>query len=97
MLADMLELGELSEQAHKEVLDFALNTGLDAVLLYGPQMQQAAAAIGSEKLRWFAEKNELAHALKEITAAGDIILIKGSRGMRMEEVIDLLRSSKNGS
>ncbi len=97
VLADMLELGELSEQAHKEVLDFALNTGLDAVLLYGPQMQQAAAAIGSEKLRWFAEKNELAHALKEITAAGDIILIKGSRGMRMEEVIDLLRSSKNGS
>ncbi len=94
VLADMLELGELSEQAHREVIEFALQSGLDSVMLFGPHMQEAAQQFTNRALRWFENKSELAETLKNSTGAGDIILIKGSRGMRMEEIIAFLQNPK---
>ncbi len=94
VLGDMLELGELSQEEHRQVGQWAEETGLDALYTYGSDMHYAAESAkeqGLEQVCHFKAKMELIEALKEDIRAGDSLLVKGSRGMQMEEVIEGLR------
>jgi UDP-N-acetylmuramoyl-tripeptide--D-alanyl-D-alanine ligase len=91
VLGDMLELGSYEEKGHRkvgrrvaEVADKLVTVGA-----LGAIIGQEAAAIGMDKDDiFFAEDNEqAAQFLQGIVAPGDLILIKGSRGMRMEEIV----------
>lgn len=91
VLGDMLELGSYEEKGHRkvgrrvaEVADKLITVGA-----LGAIIGQEAAAIGMGKDDiFFAEDNEqAAQFLQGIVAPGDLILIKGSRGMRMEEIV----------
>lgn len=95
-LGDMLELGENEIDEHVDVLAFALNT-LDAVYAVGPIMAAASerlSAVQKENLYLFPTSAELAEAIRNGTEftpdSGDVILVKGSQGRRMERVSEVL-------
>jgi len=85
VLGDMAELGETSQTAHAE-LDI---DALDAVYLIGAQMQ--ALADKHDEARWFASTAEALQALSGAGfAEGDTVLVKASRSMHLESVVELL-------
>jgi UDP-N-acetylmuramoyl-tripeptide--D-alanyl-D-alanine ligase len=95
----MLELGAYEEEGHRKVGRRALDVA--AVLITvgerGRLIAEAALAWGMEAEKVIiAEDNDSAIArLCEIVAPGDIILVKGSRGMKMEEIVAALATSNS--
>jgi len=85
ILADMAELGADSEAAHA-----ALNLdGIDKIWLIGTRMQVLAARYPGA--RWFATTDEACSTLAdERFTAGDTVLVKGSRSMALELIVQLL-------
>ncbi|OGG52195.1 MAG: hypothetical protein A3F84_03800 [Candidatus Handelsmanbacteria bacterium RIFCSPLOWO2_12_FULL_64_10] len=87
-LGDMLELGDDAPELHREVGAFATK-GIDLLFVTGPlaaEIVKGAAALG-DRARHFPDRADLIRALNETLRPGDALLVKGSRGMRMEEVI----------
>jgi UDP-N-acetylmuramoyl-tripeptide--D-alanyl-D-alanine ligase len=90
VLGDMLELGKNSAQEHGLAGEFAASCGLQALFCTGQGMKQAVEAArrsGIPRAEWFESKTKLIKALLPELADGDGILVKGSRGMKMEEVV----------
>ena len=87
MLGDMLELGEESEALHREVLDKAAGMGLALLCLVGEEFGKVCDGYDA---RWFATSDELAEWLKDNPVEGAVVLVKGSRGTRMEKVLPVL-------
>jgi UDP-N-acetylmuramoyl-tripeptide--D-alanyl-D-alanine ligase len=92
VMGDMLEMGETAEQEHIEVLKYAIEF-CDKILIFGDTFQKAAEAVESEKYSHYESKELLFDELNEQIAANDVILVKGSRGMRLEEIIIKLRET----
>lgn len=96
VLGDMLELGEYTQAAHREIVEsLAARPHLNLVVLVGPQMKAAAGALSrhSAKLMLVDDLNE-AHAGRIAAALkpGDAVLLKGSRRMRLERVIPAIHA-----
>ena len=93
VLGDMLELGPLAEAAHVEIGREVAARGAAEFVGLGRHMKlavEAARAAGlAEAQHATTFEDTVAHALKRV-ARGDVVLIKGSRGMRMERVVDAL-------
>lgn len=87
MLGDMLELGEESESLHREVLAKAVGMGLSLLCLVGTEFGKVCS--GTEAV-WFSTSDELAEWLKSNPVDGAVVLVKGSRGTRMEKVLPVL-------
>ena len=99
VLADMLELGELSESCHREIGEYIVSKkegAPDLVVLLGRESCHIAEAIrekgGRQQIRHFMENAQAAAYLKEAVRPGDAVVIKGSRSMKLDEVADALRS-----
>lgn len=93
VLADMLELGESSGECHREVGEYAAKLGVDYLFAFGSLAENYVLGFNSitpGKAEYFSNKTELARMLKSFTLPGDSVLIKGSRGMKMEEVVEAL-------
>ncbi|MBO5107879.1 MAG: UDP-N-acetylmuramoyl-tripeptide--D-alanyl-D-alanine ligase [Bacteroidales bacterium] len=88
MLGDMLELGEDSAAEHKAVIESALSRGFCKVFFVGKEF--SAVSVASDNAMFFQTSDELADYLKVNPVHGATILIKGSRGTRMEKVIPTL-------
>ena len=88
MLGDMLELGEDSGAEHKAVIESALSRGFCKVFFVGKEF--GAVSVDSDNAMFFLTSDELADYLKTNPVHGATILIKGSRGTRMEKVIPVL-------
>ncbi|MGI4759736.1 MAG: UDP-N-acetylmuramoyl-tripeptide--D-alanyl-D-alanine ligase [Janthinobacterium lividum] len=88
ILGDMFELGESAESEHRALGELLAEVGLDNVLLIGPLMQAAAHA--QPAAQHFADKTAAAVWLAGHPAAGQLVLLKGSRGMRLETLLPLL-------
>jgi len=95
VLGDMLELGSYEAEGHqlvgREVAKVA-----DALLTIGPRARLIAAeatacGFGADRIRQFAQKDEITAALREELREGDAVLIKGSRGLALEDVVAALR------
>ena len=92
VLADMLELGRFSADEHFKIGLYAAAKKVAAILLTGAEARHIQAGIGSAApVSHFDNKNMLIAHLKEFIKAGDVLLIKGSRGMKMEDVAEALR------
>ena len=94
VFGDMLEMGEFEEEAHRivgrrvaETADGLLTVGERARYMHDEFVVVAPNALALH----FDTKEDLTAALRELIGAGDLVLIKGSRGVQMETVIDELR------
>lgn len=93
VLGDMLELGAYSPAEHRNLADHVKGAGLDALFLFGSRTRdtwQRAQELGLASVFHFDDKTELARALFSFLLADDVVLVKGSRGMQMEDVISHL-------
>lgn len=87
VLGDMLELGEVAVEEHKEILAKAISVA-DIVFTYGPTFKVAVSLSQEEKkIFHYDNKEELITELHKVTATDTTILVKGSRGMKMEEIV----------
>ena len=88
LLGDMRELGTESFSEHKAILEKVLSMKLDLVCLVGEEFRKALEAeAGKPSVKWFADSDELAAWLKANPVSGTTVLVKGSRGIRMEKAI----------
>ncbi len=98
VLGDMLELGDLAAELHFQVGLEAARSGLDLVVAVGELARAAAAGaleggLSPHSVKHFEDTDRAREGLRELVVAGDVALIKGSRGMHMEQlVVDLLRT-----
>lgn len=97
VLADMLELGEYSAKAHFELGGYAAKAGVDVLLTVGPQAKEIAAGFLAARPAgecFACENNEEAvRRLSEGLRPGDAVLVKGSRGMKTDEIVRRLLES----
>lgn len=89
VLGVMRELGPDSEALHREVGAYARNAGLDGFWGVGEELRPAVEAFGKPG-RWFADCAAASAALPGSFGAEDVVLVKGSRGARMERVLQAL-------
>ncbi len=90
VFGDMLELGEISDSAHREVGALVASKGVDRFYTYGEMASLAAQTAeenGMKFVKAFDDKAALAAQLKADIKSGDAVLFKASRGMKLEEVI----------
>lgn len=91
VLGEMGELGQESEQRHREVGEAAAKFALDELIsvgAFGAAMAEAARAAGLEKSVAVDSQQAAAKLLSDNAAPGDLILVKGSRSARMERVLE---------
>lgn len=91
VLGDMLELGSRSQAEHYRVGRLAA-VAADRILAYGDHSQRVitGAVTGGMSIKnavHYEDQYEMAEALKHLAKPGDVILFKGSRGMKMEQVL----------
>ncbi|MBI4418439.1 MAG: UDP-N-acetylmuramoyl-tripeptide--D-alanyl-D-alanine ligase [Ignavibacteriales bacterium] len=91
VLADMLELGKTAEQLHRDIGREANRAGIQYLLTYGPLSAATHDASSALFKVHYDQKNVLAEYLSELVTGGDIVLVKGSRGMKMEDVVTFLK------
>ena len=95
VFADMLELGAEERQYHEALGRSLARYGFDYVAAYGGRACLSIDALHSENpalgADHFQSPEEVVHALRERIGAGDAVLFKASRGMKMEKVLDLLQ------
>ena len=93
VLGAMLELGERSEQLHREIGTYAAAAGVDQFCGVGDPLRLAVAAFGAGG-RWFNDCDAAFAALAGEFAGGDTVLVKGSRGARMEQLLHALQAGE---
>ena len=87
ILGDMLELGEKSDEEHRKILELLSSVENQEIFLVGQRFSKIASDYGFQA---FADTDELAEYLKINPLKGSSVLIKGSRGMALEKIYDLL-------
>jgi len=97
VLADMLELGEGEKEFHRRAGEAAVRTGWNVLVAVGPLaalMAEGALAAGmsAADVHRFADADAAAQAIAGIIRDGDLVLVKGSRGMRTETIVDKLKT-----
>jgi murE/murF fusion protein len=97
VLGDMLELGPDSEQHHRQVGKTAAALGITRLYLFGPLSRhtRAGALAGGmdENAVFHGTKQEISHRVSADARPGDWVLVKGSRGMAMETIIEQWESA----
>jgi UDP-N-acetylmuramoyl-tripeptide--D-alanyl-D-alanine ligase len=99
-LGDMLELGAGAADGHRELGRQAARLGLDLLVIYGNFRQEVAAGaaeagLAPERIFPVDRRADGARILREYLQPGDWLLVKGSRGMHMEALIDRLEERRS--
>ncbi len=99
-LGDMLELGENEEAFHREIAPQLIQLKIENVYLFGPRMRALYEELKNlrfqGRLEHFETQLALGKMLTQWAKPGDTLLIKGSRGMKMEEVWKVLEAHAKG-
>lgn len=98
VVGDMLELGGRSQELHAEAGRQAAQAGVDFIAAVGPRAEgllesARAAGLDSAAGRAFSSPEEAGEFLSDWVRPGDAVLVKGSRGMKMERVIACFTTS----
>ncbi len=92
VLADMKELGEVSGEQHAAIVRYAAELGVAGLVLVGPEMRAVADAVRGTTV--LPEVHETAEscisAVRALVGDSDVVLVKGSRSMAMEHVVEAL-------
>jgi len=100
VLGEMLELGDRASDLHASVGRAAAAANVDVLLAVGgaPAAALAAAAVAAglskDAVRYFATSAEAAEAAVATVKTGDLVLVKGSRGVRTDLVVDRLKAER---
>ncbi|TBL78152.1 UDP-N-acetylmuramoyl-tripeptide--D-alanyl-D-alanine ligase [Paenibacillus thalictri] len=99
VLGDMLELGPREAEFHRS-MGALLDPGeVETVFVFGPLSkhiaEEASKKFHPEKVKAFDDKNELVTALARIVRPEDVVLVKGSRGMKLEQVVTGLQGGSH--
>ncbi|HMC82996.1 MAG TPA: cyanophycin synthetase, partial [Candidatus Polarisedimenticolia bacterium] len=92
---DMLELGPLEKEAHRILGQQVAGAGAELFLAVGPLSELAAASAregGVPEVRHFPDSASAAAWLAAAVRPGDLILVKGSRGIAMERIVEAIRA-----
>lgn len=90
VLGDMLELGPGAEFEHARIGALAAELKIDFVLTLGALARHIARGAAASTAVHYDQKNVLSEYLLELVGPGDAVLVKGSRGMKMEDVVTFL-------
>lgn len=95
ILGDMFELGDEEEEFHRSIGEYASQKGINVLLSVGKNAKQISlgAQGGKAKTFHFENKDMLIAALPQWIIEGDTILVKGSRGMEMDEIVKYLKET----
>ncbi len=94
VLGDMLELGETAEELHVGLMPAIINNQMDLVFAAGTFMQKMYDALpDTMKGAYRPTSRELAPEVVQQLRANDLVLVKGSRGSRMDIVVDAIKES----
>ncbi|KFC18457.1 UDP-N-acetylmuramoyl-tripeptide--D-alanyl-D-alanine ligase [Chryseobacterium sp. FH1] len=85
IIGDMLELGEESLQEHQTIIDFAQSCNFDEIITVGPHFKSVYPSVNA-----FLNTSELIERLQLMPIKEDNILLKASRGIALEKVIEFL-------
>lgn len=92
VLGDMLELGDYSEEGHQEIGKYLAKIKIDKLISVGERSRDIdrgakAAGMNEDEILHFADVVSAGKFLQDLIKEGDIILVKGSQGMRMEKIV----------
>jgi len=93
VLGDMLELGDTATESHRAIGATAAKLGIDLMITVGPLAKHiaegaVAAGMARDRVLEAGTTSRGAVLLKEHSRPGDTVLIKGSRGMKMEKILE---------
>lgn len=94
ILGDMLELGPDSDDFHEIIGAYAARHGVDLIICIGPNAEHTffgAHAVAPFRARYFGDRDSLETMLPDLLRDGDVILVKGSRGLALEHTVALLK------
>jgi len=96
VLGDMLELGEKSQSLHQEVGNKVFDCGIDILVTVGGLSKWIARSarekgLDNSSITSFEHKAEVSTFLRENLKPGDVVLVKGSRKMKLEDVVESLK------
>jgi UDP-N-acetylmuramoyl-tripeptide--D-alanyl-D-alanine ligase len=89
IFGEMREMGPGSAQMHTEIGEYARSKGIERLLAIGNDAKHTVTAFGNGA-QWFASLDELIAAAKQDITVGITVLIKGSRGNRLERATNAL-------
>ncbi|MDE2804542.1 MAG: UDP-N-acetylmuramoyl-tripeptide--D-alanyl-D-alanine ligase [Gemmatimonadota bacterium] len=96
VLGTMLELGPRSDAIHRETLDRVLSADVDRYVVTGA-FARAASSFADDRIVAVASVDDLAERLPRLVGRGDTVLLKASRGVRLERVLPGLESCFGGA
>lgn len=88
VLGDMKELGRYRKKLHQDIGEYAKAKGVNLFIGFGDLARHSASSFGSSGI-FFTSKTELMKFLNNEVTRGDFILLKGSRSMKMETLINI--------
>ena len=97
ILGDMNELGHVAEERHREIGAFVAEMGIDLLITVGPLSRfthegyYAATGAAPEGRRYFPTVDEFLSECSELLRPDDVVLVKASRGMAFERIVEHLR------
>jgi len=87
IVGDMAELGPLSKKYHTDIGHYILEKNIDLVMGIGNMTKYLIDVLGTKGL-WYPSKEDLLNETNKILKKDSVVLVKGSRFMRMEEIVD---------
>ena len=94
VLGAMYELGSYAAEHHLRVARAAAESSADVVILFGEEFEQAAQELGG--VFWTDDFESLRRGVARRVSRGDLVLLKGSRGIRLERLVSVLRGEERG-
>ena len=98
ILGDMLELGEETKDGHVAVAKKAFEIPAEIIILVGKRMKDAFEFLSDKKTEnvqvfHFLDPDQAGEKAKKVVGEGDVVLVKGSQGMRMEKVVEKIMAN----
>jgi UDP-N-acetylmuramyl pentapeptide synthase len=92
VMGDMWELGAVSEEAHRRLVRLVCASGVEVLVAVGPMTTAAVEAVGqpssTARVFCFPDAETADEHMSELLQPGDTVLLKGSRAMRLDVIVN---------